>query len=83
MRLIRVEAGGFRSYRELDLDFGECQLIRICGKNGMGKSTIIESLGWTMFGQLRDGGSIQAATHIESRPLRTRWARQANSPSPG
>ena len=40
MRLIRVEAGAVRSYRELDLEFGGCQLIRICGKNGVGKSTI-------------------------------------------
>lgn len=63
VKLIRVEARGFRSYRELDLDFGGCQLIRICGKNGMGKSTIIESLGWAIFGCLRDGSSIRAATH--------------------
>ena len=61
MKLIRVEAGGFRSYRELALDFGGCQLIRICGKNGVGKSTIIESLGWTIFG--RAGSSIRDATH--------------------
>lgn len=63
MKLIRVEAGGFRSYRELGFDFGGCQLIRICGKNGVGKSTIIESLGWTIFGRLRDGSCIRAAIH--------------------
>ena len=67
MKLISVEAGGFRSYLELDLDFGGCRLIRICGKNGVGKSTIIESLGWTIFGCLRDGSSIRAATHRRSR----------------
>ena len=61
MKLIRVEAGGFRRYRELALDFGGCQLIRICGKNGVGKSTIIESLGWTIFG--RAGSSIRDAIH--------------------
>ena len=70
MRLIGVEAGGFRSFRKLDLDFGGCQLIRICGKNGMGKSTIIESLGWTIFGRLRDGSSIRAATHRGPRSAR-------------
>lgn len=67
MRLIRVEARGFRSYRELDLDFGGCQLIRICGKNGVGKSTIIESLGWTIFGRLRDRSGIRAAIHRRPR----------------
>ena len=63
MKLIRVEAKGFRSYRELDLDFGGCQLIRVCGKNGAGKSTIIESLAWTIFGRLRAGSTIRAARH--------------------
>lgn len=82
MRPIRVEAEGFRSYRELNLDFGGCQLIRICGKNGMGKSTIIESLGWTIFGRLRDGSSIRAATHRSPRSAKEAGAsRQQSLPS--
>ena len=67
MKLIRAEAGGFRSYLGLDLDFPGCRLIRICGKNGVGKSTIIESLGWTIFGRLRDRSGIRAAIHRRPR----------------
>ena len=63
MKLFRLEANGFRSYREINLDFGGCQLTRVCGENGAGKSTIIESLAWTIFGRLRDRSGIRAATH--------------------
>ena len=68
MKLIRIEASSFRGYLEAHLDFPECRHIRICGENGVGKSTIIESLGWTIFGRLRTGSSIRDATHRE-RPL--------------
>ena len=79
MRLIRAEAGGFRSYWKLNLDFKGCQLIRICGKNGIGKSTIIESLGWTIFGRLRDGSSIRAATHRSPRSAKEAGASRQQS----
>ena len=57
---------------DLKLDFDECRLIRIRGQNGVGKSTIIESLAWTLFGRLRDRDSIRTATHRGPR-LQQRW----------
>ena len=63
MKLIRVEAWGFRSYPELTLDFNACRLVRVCGRNGEGKSAIIESLAWTIFRKLRGGSTIRDATH--------------------
>ena len=62
MKLIRVKAEGFRKYRDLDIDLGGCRLIRIYGNNGTGKSTIVESLAWSIFGRLR-AGSIKSASH--------------------
>ena len=66
MQLIRLEAKGFRSHRELDLYLGGYQLIRVCGKNGVGKSTIVETLAWAIFGNLRAGSSNQDARHRAS-----------------
>ena len=63
MKLIGVEMRGFRLYPELHLEFNGCQLIRISGRNGAGKSTIVESLEWTLFGRLRARDTILAATH--------------------
>ena len=67
-----MEASGFRNHKDLTLDFNECRLIRIRGQNGVGKSTIVESLAWTLFGRLRDGDSIRTATHRGPR-LQQRW----------
>ena len=70
MRLIQMEASGFRTYREVHLNFPKCGHVRICGDNGVGKSTIIESLRWTLFGRLRTGSNIREATHRGQRYAR-------------
>ena len=70
MKLIQMEASGFRTYREVHLSFPKCGHVRICGDNGVGKSTIIESLGWTLFGRLRTGSNIREATHRGQRYAR-------------
>ena len=74
MKLIRLEARNFRSYREVDIDFSKCRVIRIRGRNGVGKSAIVESLAWTIFRRLAGESSIRDATytlsphHEDSRP---------------
>ena len=77
MKLIRVEMRDFRSYPKVKIDFRNHQLIRIRGRNGVGKSAILESLSWAIFRQLRGKSSIRDATrrlsqHDErSRPQQT------------
>ena len=66
MKLLRVGMQGFRSYQEVEMDFSQHRLIRIRGRNGVGKSAILESLGWAIFRRLRGGSSIRDAAH---RPL--------------
>ena len=81
MKLIRLEARNFRSYKEVDIDFGKCRLIRIRGRNGVGKSAIVESLGWTIFGRLWGGSSIRDATYRLSPRDEDNRPEQAGHPS--
>lgn len=76
MKLIRVELRGFRSYREAEMDFSQHRLICIRGRNGVGKSAVLETLGWAIFGRLRGRSSIGDATHrLSTRDERGRSQR--------
>ena len=76
MKLIRVEMRGFRSHQEVEMGFSQHRLIRIRGGNGVGKSAILESLGWAIFGRLRGRSSIRDATHrLSTRDERGRSQR--------
>ena len=83
MKLIHVEMQGFRSYQMVGIDFSQHRLTRIRGSNGVGKSAIVESLGWAIFGRLRDGGTIRDATHRLTEPDKRGRPQQPDGPSVG
>ena len=54
MILVRMQISGFLSYREkVDIDFTEFDLACISGANGAGKSSLLEAITWTLFGEAR------------------------------
>ncbi|MEA2031741.1 MAG: SMC family ATPase [candidate division Zixibacteria bacterium] len=50
MRLHSLKIRNFRVLRKIDLEFGD-NVIGIIGNNGTGKSSIIESIAWALYGQ--------------------------------
>ena len=69
MRLVSIELSGYRQFRDrvtLDLPTG---LTGICGPNGVGKSKLIEAIGYALYGPRR--GLLPAgdtAADIPSKP---------------
>ena len=57
MRLRRLTLRNFRSYRDCELRFGtgpgEVNHAVIIGKNGVGKTTILDAVLWCLFGETR------------------------------
>lgn len=43
----------FLSYREASLDFSGLHVVCIAGQNGAGKSSLLEAIGWALWGQSR------------------------------
>ena len=50
MIIRRITLTNFRRFNQLDLDDLPVGLIGIIGENGSGKSTILEAVGWAMYG---------------------------------
>ena len=44
-----LKLNNYRRFRELELEFPE-QLIGLIGRNGSGKTTVIEAIGWALYG---------------------------------
>jgi exonuclease SbcC len=60
-----LSLSGFLSYREpVDLDFSRFELACISGQNGAGKSSLLDAITWSIFGQARrrDDAVINAAS---------------------
>jgi len=52
MRLISLQANNFLSYKEIDLQFSKDKNITfLIGKNGVGKSSLVEAILWGIFGK--------------------------------
>lgn len=51
MRISYLELRNYRRFRELKLEFPD-GVVGILGLNGVGKSTIIESIAWALFGNV-------------------------------
>ena len=49
MRLISLEMHNFRKFKDAEIKFPE-GIIGLVGNNGAGKSTIIEAIGWALYG---------------------------------
>jgi DNA repair protein SbcC/Rad50 len=43
----------FLSYMEVTLDFGGLHVACVCGPNGAGKSSLLEAMGWAVWGESR------------------------------
>ncbi|ARK32170.1 AAA family ATPase [Halalkalibacter krulwichiae] len=48
VKVIKVEAKGFKSHQDLTVNFGE--ETKITGDNAQGKSSLLETLSWTLYG---------------------------------
>jgi ABC-type uncharacterized transport system ATPase subunit len=46
-----VSIRNFRGIRKLDLDF-DCDLVAIYGRNGTGKTSIIDAIEWNLLGEV-------------------------------
>ena len=58
MKILRVEATNFGSYKELEFDFTNSGLSLIQGFTGSGKSTLCDLVPWTLFGKTAKGGAV-------------------------
>lgn len=53
MLLKKLKLNNFRAYKELSVDFSNSNLVTVTGSNGSGKSNLIESIGYILFGKSR------------------------------
>jgi len=49
MKLLRITLHNYRKFQHVELEIPE-GIIAIIGNNGSGKSTIIEAIGWAIYG---------------------------------
>ncbi len=50
MRVRSLSIRNYRSIKVLDVSFPESGLIGIVGHNGAGKSSLLEAIGWGLYG---------------------------------
>ena len=64
---ITLTLSGFLSYRDkVEIDFTSFDLACIAGRNGAGKSSILDAITWSLFGQARQRGEAVVNTQSES-----------------
>ena len=51
MRILYLELRNYRRFKQLKLQFPD-GIVGILGLNGAGKSTVIESIAWALFGNV-------------------------------
>jgi len=55
---LHLRISGFLSYRDpVELDFASIKLACISGQNGAGKSSLLDSITWVLFGEARGKGA--------------------------
>lgn len=56
IKLIKLEASNFKNYKTLHIDFDKLDHINmIIGRNGLGKSSILDTLSYVLFGETLQG----------------------------
>ena len=75
MRLLGVEASDFLSYRRLDVDLSDVHQLAIIGKNGHGKSAILDAILWCLFAKGRGASDEMVREGAGSTYVRTTWER--------
>lgn len=58
MKLVHVMVQNFGSYKYANLDFTDNGLTLISGDTGVGKSTILDFVAWTLFGVTSKNGAV-------------------------
>lgn len=58
MRITKVFATNFQSYKKLEFDYSNCGLTLFSGPTGAGKSTVLDLCSWVLFGQTSKEGSV-------------------------
>jgi len=66
LRLISLRLHNFRKFRDVEIQF-PTGLIGLVGNNGVGKSTIIEAIGWAIYGS-------RALRNRDQKQIKTQWA---------
>ena len=67
MRVRSLSIKNYRSIKELYVDFPESGLIGIVGHNGAGKSSLLESIGWALYGTQAIRGKADGLTTIGAK----------------
>ena len=67
MRVRSLSIKNYRSIKELNVDFPESGLIGIVGHNGAGKSSLLESIGWALYGTQAIRGKADGLTTIGAK----------------
>jgi len=67
LRVRSLSIKNYRSIKELDVDFPESGLIGIIGHNGAGKSSLLESIGWALYGTQAIRGKADGLTTIGAK----------------
>ncbi len=64
---ITLSLSGFLSYRDpVEIDFTSFDLACIAGRNGAGKSSILDAITWALFGQARQRGDAIINTQSDN-----------------
>ena len=67
MNIRSLSIRNYRSIKELNIDFPESGLIGIVGHNGAGKSSLLESIGWALYGTQAIRGKADGLTTIGAK----------------
>jgi exonuclease SbcC len=67
LRVRSLSIRNYRSIKDLDIDFPESGLIGIVGHNGAGKSSLLESIGWALYGTQAIRGKADGLTTIGAK----------------
>jgi len=75
VRLLEVEATDFLSYRHLLVDLTGVHQLAVVGKNGHGKSAILDAILWCLFAKGRGPTDEMIREGCQSTYVRTLWER--------
>ncbi|MEC4816063.1 MAG: exonuclease subunit SbcC [Scytonema sp. PMC 1069.18] len=74
---IQLTLNNFLSYREATVDFRGLHTACICGSNGAGKSSLLEAITWTIWGESR-AVSEDDVIHTGAKEVRVDFIFEAN-----
>src|SRR5512144_899206 len=65
---IQLRISGFLSYLDpVELDFHHFELACISGANGAGKSSLLDAITWSLFGEARGKSSDVIHLHLDAK----------------